>query len=174
MERLRVLPVITKNPRPAAQPQTDLATHSLCVFQRRSPAYQARFFSRNAVERTNSRIKLIFNLRCHQPRGWEAVAQCALFAVIAMLSVSLGGGQDRSSGEAPLQLDLDQPNLSGPGKAGLTGLCFVCLVHPLGKRIYALHQIRALAAQNTPGKVCHIVEFLMCYPLRMRGYETLC
>jgi hypothetical protein len=88
LERLRVLPVITKNPRRAAQPQTDLATHSLCVFRRRSPAYQARFFSRNAVERTNSRIKLIFNLRCHQPRGWEAVAQCALFAVIAMLSVA--------------------------------------------------------------------------------------
>jgi hypothetical protein len=105
LERLRALPVITKNPRPAAQPQTDLASDSLCVLRRRSPAYQALFFSR---------IKLIFNMRCHQKRGWEAVAQCALFAVIAMLSVSLGGGQDRSSGEAPLQLDLDQPNLSGP------------------------------------------------------------
>jgi hypothetical protein len=88
LNRLRALPILTKNPRRAADPQADLTTDTLCVLRRRSPWYKALFYSRNGVERTNSRIKLIFNLRYHKQRGWDAVAHCALFAMIAMLSVA--------------------------------------------------------------------------------------
>ncbi len=88
LNRLRALPAITKNPRRADDPQADLATDAFCVLRRRSPWYQALFYSREAVERTNSRIKLTFNLRYQKQRGWEAVERCALFAAIAMLTAA--------------------------------------------------------------------------------------
>lgn len=88
LNRLRALPAITKNPRRAADPQADLATDALCVLRRRSPWYKALFYSREAVERTNSRIKLAFNLRYQKQRGWEAVERCTLFAAIAMLTAA--------------------------------------------------------------------------------------
>ena len=57
LHRLRALPVITRNPRNAADPQADLATDTLCVLRRPSPWHKALFRSRTAVERTNSRVK---------------------------------------------------------------------------------------------------------------------
>jgi len=88
LHRLKALPVITKNPRRAADPQADLATDALCVLRRPSPWHKALFRSRTAVERTNSRIKLTFNLKYHKNRGWQAVERCALFAAIAMLAAA--------------------------------------------------------------------------------------
>jgi hypothetical protein len=88
VERLRALPVITKNPRNAADPQADLATDELGVLRRPSVCHRALFRSRTAVERTNSRIKLTFNLKYHKQRGRNAVEHCALFAAIAMLGVA--------------------------------------------------------------------------------------
>jgi hypothetical protein len=88
LNQLHALPAITKNPRRAKDPQADLTTDTLCVLRRRSPEYQALFHSRTGVERTNSRIKLNFNLRYQKQRGWEAVNRCALFALIAMLSAA--------------------------------------------------------------------------------------
>lgn len=88
LHRLRALPVITKNPRNATDPQADLATDTLCVLRRPSPWHKALFRSRSAVERTNSRIKLTFNLKYHKNRGWNAVERCVLFAAIAMLGVA--------------------------------------------------------------------------------------
>lgn len=88
LHRLRALPVITKNPRNAADPQADLATDTLCVLRRPSPWHKALFRSRSAIERTNSRIKLTFNLKYHKNRGWDAVEHCVLFAAIAMLGVA--------------------------------------------------------------------------------------
>jgi hypothetical protein len=82
------LPVITKNPRSAADPQADLATDTLCVLRRPSPWHKALFRSQSAAERNNSRIKLTFNLKYHKNRGWNAVEHCALFAAIAMLAVA--------------------------------------------------------------------------------------
>lgn len=88
LKRLQAMPVITKNPRNAADPLADLATDEFCLFRRPGPCHRALFNSRTAVERTNSRIKLTFNLRYHKQRGWNVVEHCALFAVIAMLSVA--------------------------------------------------------------------------------------
>jgi len=88
LERLRAIPVITKNPRNAADPLADLATDELCVLRRPSVCHRALFRSRTAVERTNSRIKLTFNLKYHKQRGRNAVEHCALFAAIAMLGVA--------------------------------------------------------------------------------------
>jgi len=67
-EPYRPLP---KNPRPAAHPQPDLASDSLCVLRRCSPAYQTLFHCRTTIERTNSRIKLHY----HKQRGWEIEGQ---------------------------------------------------------------------------------------------------
>jgi hypothetical protein len=88
LDRLRALPVITKNPRNAADPQADLATDSWCVLGRPSLWHQVPMRSRTPVERANGRLKLTFNLRYHNQRGWNAVAHCALFAAIAMLGVA--------------------------------------------------------------------------------------
>jgi hypothetical protein len=88
LHRLRALPVITKNPRSAADSQADLATDTLCVLRRPSPWHKALFRSQSAGERNNSRIKLTFNLKYHKNRGWNAVEHCALFAAIAMLAVA--------------------------------------------------------------------------------------
>jgi hypothetical protein len=88
LKRLRALPAITKNPRNLADPQADSATDARCVLRRRSPWYMALFHSRTSVERTNARIKLTFNLRHHKQRGANAVAHCALFAMIAMLAAA--------------------------------------------------------------------------------------
>ncbi len=88
LNRLQALPVITKNPRNAADPQADLTTDTLCVLRRPSPWHTALFHSRTAVERTNGRIKLTFNLRYHKNRGRNAVEHATLFAAIAMLAVA--------------------------------------------------------------------------------------
>jgi hypothetical protein len=88
LQRLRALPVITKNPRNAPDPEADLATDAYCVLRRRSPLYMALFHSRTSVERTNSWAKLSFNLKHHKHRGWQAVECCVLLAAIAMLSVA--------------------------------------------------------------------------------------
>lgn len=56
--------------------------------RRPSPWHKALFRSRSAVERTNSRIKVPFNLKYHKNRGWNPVEHCALFAAIAMLGVA--------------------------------------------------------------------------------------
>jgi len=88
LQRLRALPTITKNPRNAPDPEADLATDALCVLRRRSPLYMALFHSRTSVERTNSWVKLTFNLKYHKQRGWNAVEHCVLFAAIAMLGVA--------------------------------------------------------------------------------------
>ena len=88
LNHLRALPVITKNPRAAKDPDADLTTDAWCVLRRRSLAYMALFHCRTAVERTNSRAKLTFNLRFHKQRGWQSVEKCALLALIARLSVA--------------------------------------------------------------------------------------
>ncbi|MCX6033168.1 MAG: transposase [Chloroflexi bacterium] len=88
LNRLRALPVITKNPRNAADPHADLTTDALCILRRPSPWHTALFHSRTAVERTNGRIKLTFNLRYHKNRGRNAVEHAALFAAIAMLAAA--------------------------------------------------------------------------------------
>jgi hypothetical protein len=88
LTRLRALPIITKNPRNAADPQADLATDALCLLRRPSVWHTALFHSRTAVERTNGRIKLTFNLRYHKNRGRNAVEHAALFAAIAMLAAA--------------------------------------------------------------------------------------
>ncbi len=88
LHRLSALPVITKNPRNADDPQADLATDAWCVLRRPSPCHKALFRSRTAVERTNSRTKLTFNLKCHKNRGWNAVEHSVLFAAIAMLGAA--------------------------------------------------------------------------------------
>jgi hypothetical protein len=88
LRRLQALPVITKNPRHAADPQADLATDTLCVLRRPSPWHKALFYSHSAGERHNSRTKLTFNLKYHKNRGWNAVEHCVLFAAIAMLGVA--------------------------------------------------------------------------------------
>ena len=88
LDRLLAIPVITKNPRNAADPHADLATDEFCLLRRPGPCHRALFGSRTAVERTNSRVKLNFNLRYHKQRGRNAVEHCALFAAIAMLCVA--------------------------------------------------------------------------------------
>jgi len=88
LTRLRALPVITKNPRNAADPQADLATDAFCILRRPSPWHTALFHSRTAVERTNGRLKLTFNLRYHKNRGRNAVEHATLFAAIAMLAAA--------------------------------------------------------------------------------------
>lgn len=88
LNRLHALPAATKNPRNAADPHADLATDALCVLRRPSPWHKALFRSRTAVERTNARIKCLFNLKYHKNRGWNAVQHCALFATIAMLTAA--------------------------------------------------------------------------------------
>ena len=88
LSRLQALPVITKNPRNAADPEADLATDALCVLRRQSLLYKALFHCHTSVERTNSWAKLTFNLKYHKQRGWAAVERCTLFAAIAMLGVA--------------------------------------------------------------------------------------
>jgi hypothetical protein len=88
LQRLRALPAITKNPRNASDPEADLATDAYCVLRRRSTLYMALFHSRTSVERTNSWVKLTFNLRYHKHRGWQAVQCCVFLAAIAMLGVA--------------------------------------------------------------------------------------
>ena len=88
LNRLHALPAATKNPRNAADPHADLATDAFCVLRRPSPWHKALFRSRTAVERTNSRIKFLVNLKYHKNRGWNAVQHCALFATIAMLGAA--------------------------------------------------------------------------------------
>jgi len=89
LNQLRALPVVTKNPRHATDPDTDLATDTLALLRRPGPLHQALFNCRSAVERTNSRAKLLFNLKYHKHRGWEAVQRCCLVSAIAMLTVAL-------------------------------------------------------------------------------------
>jgi len=89
LNKLRAIPVVTKNPRNATDPETDLATDTLALVRRPGPMHQALFNCRSAVERTNSRTKLMFNLKYHKHRGWEAVQRCCLLSTIAMLTVAL-------------------------------------------------------------------------------------
>jgi hypothetical protein len=88
LHRLRAIPLATKNPRHAADPQADLATDALCILRRPSLWHAAAFHSRTSVERTNGRIKLTFNLKYHKNRGWNAVEHCTLFSAIAMLAAA--------------------------------------------------------------------------------------
>jgi hypothetical protein len=66
---VRVLLVITKNPRRVADPQAELAGGAWCVLRRPGPWLKALMRGRTAVERTNGRIKLTFNLKDHKRRG---------------------------------------------------------------------------------------------------------
>jgi len=89
LNKLQAIPVVTKNPRNALDPETDLTTDTLALLRRPGPMHQALFNCRSAVERTNSRAKLLFNLKYHKQRGWEAVQRCCLLSTIAMLTVAL-------------------------------------------------------------------------------------
>jgi hypothetical protein len=89
LNQLRAMPVVTKNPRHAADPDADLATDTLALVRRPGPIHRALFNCRSAVERTNSRTKLMFNLKYHKHRGWQAVQRCCLLSTIAMLTVAL-------------------------------------------------------------------------------------
>lgn len=89
LERIGALPVITKNPRNAADPGADLLTDELCVLYRKGLMHKALFRSRTAVERTNSRIKLDFNLKYHKNRGFATVGLCAITACLCMLAVAV-------------------------------------------------------------------------------------
>lgn len=89
LNKLGAIPVVTKNPRHASDPAADLATDTLALLRRPGPLHQALFNCRSSVERTNSRAKLLFNLKYHKHRGWEAVQRCCLLSTIAMLTVAL-------------------------------------------------------------------------------------
>jgi len=89
LNNLRAVPVVTKNPRHATDPDADLATDTLALMRRPGPMHQALFNCRSSVERTNSRVKLMFNLKYHKHRGWQAVQRCCLLSTIAMLTVAL-------------------------------------------------------------------------------------
>jgi hypothetical protein len=89
LDKLKAMSVVTKNPRNATDPETDLATDTLALLRRPSPIHQTLFNCRSAVERTNSRVKLTFNLKYHKHRGWEAVHRCCLLSTIAMLTAAL-------------------------------------------------------------------------------------
>lgn len=89
LNKLRAIPVVTKNPRNATDPTADLATDTLALVRRPGPMHQALFNCRSSVERTNSRAKLMFNLKYHKHRGWQAVQRCCLLSTIAMLTVAL-------------------------------------------------------------------------------------
>ena len=88
LERLRAIPIITKNPRNAPDPTADLATDAYCVIRRRTPWYRALFNCHTSVDHSHSWAKMTFNLKYHKYRGWEAVERCVLFAAIAMLGVA--------------------------------------------------------------------------------------
>lgn len=88
LHRLRAIAAVSKNPRRAADPTADLATDAYCILRRGTLWYQTLFHCRTSVERTNSWVKLTFNLKYHKYRGWEAVERCVLFAAIAMLAVA--------------------------------------------------------------------------------------
>lgn len=89
LNKLKAMPVITKNPRNASEPEADLATDTLALLRRPSPIHHTLFNCRSSVERTNSRAKLMFNLKYHKHRGWEAVHRCCLLSTIAMLTAAL-------------------------------------------------------------------------------------
>jgi hypothetical protein len=89
LNKLGAIPVVTKNPRNATDPAADLATDTLALARRPGPMHQALFNCRSSVERTNSRTKLMFNLKYHKHRGRQAVQRCCLCATIAMLTVAL-------------------------------------------------------------------------------------
>lgn len=89
LQQIQAMPVITKNPRNAADPEADLLTDELCVLHRKGLVHKALFRSRTAVERTNSRVKLDFNLKYHKNRGLAAVRMCAMIACLCMLAVAV-------------------------------------------------------------------------------------
>jgi hypothetical protein len=89
LNKLKAMPVVTKNPRNATNPEDDLATDTLALLRRPSQIHQTLFNCRSAVERTNSRAKLTFNLKYHKHRGWQAVLRCCLLSTIAMLTAAL-------------------------------------------------------------------------------------
>jgi len=89
LQQLHALPVITKNPRRATDPQADLATDAWCVLRRPSFCHRALFRCQAGAERHHSRLKLTHNLKYHKNRGRVAVARCTLFAAIAMLGVTV-------------------------------------------------------------------------------------
>lgn len=89
LDQIRAMPLITKNPRNAADPEADLLTDELCVLHRQGLIHKALFRTRTGVERTNSRVKLDFNLKYHKHRGFEAVRLCAITACLCMLAVAV-------------------------------------------------------------------------------------
>jgi len=89
LHQLQAIPVATKNTRNAADPDADLATDTLALLRRPGPLHRALFNCHSAIERTNSRSKLTFNLKYHKHRGWEAVLRCCLLSSIAMLAAAL-------------------------------------------------------------------------------------
>ncbi len=89
LNKLKAMPVVTKNLRNATNPEDDLATDTLALLRRPSQIHQTLFNCRSAVERTNSRAKLTFNLKYHKHRGWQAVLRCCLLSIIAMLTAAL-------------------------------------------------------------------------------------
>lgn len=89
LQQIGALPIITKNPRNAADPETDLLTDELCVLDRKGLIHKALFRTRTGVERTNSRIKLDFNLKYHKNRGFAAVRLCAITACLCLLAVAV-------------------------------------------------------------------------------------
>ena len=89
LSKLKAMPVVTKNPRNATDPNADLATDALALLRRPGPIHQTLFNCRSSVERTNSRAKLTFNLKYHKQRGWLAVLRCCLLSTIAMLTAAL-------------------------------------------------------------------------------------
>lgn len=86
LHQLQAIPVATKNTRNAADPDADLATDTLALLRQPGPLHRALFNCHSAIERTNSRSKLTFNLEYHEHRGWEAVLCCCLLSSIAMLA----------------------------------------------------------------------------------------
>ena len=89
LHRIGAMPLITKNPRNAADPEADLLTDELCVLYRKGLLHKALFRTRTGIERTNSRFKLDFNLKYHKNRGFAAVRLCAIIACIAMLALAV-------------------------------------------------------------------------------------
>jgi hypothetical protein len=86
---LEAIPVVTKNPRNASDPNADLATDTLALLRRPGALHKILFNCQSAVERVNSRAKLTFNLKYHKYRGWDAVLRCCLLSTIAMLTAAL-------------------------------------------------------------------------------------
>jgi hypothetical protein len=89
LHKLEAVPVVTKNPRNAPDPNADLATDTLALLRRPGTLHAILFNCQSAVERVNSRAKLTFNLKYHKYRGWDAVLRCCLLSTIAMLTAAL-------------------------------------------------------------------------------------